>query len=190
MDADRAGPARRWSVHTGRQRRHRRPRRTGAGIPPAPGRPAGGVRPASLPRAATRGDRRDARDPRGNGPLATPLRHARPPGCLDGRRGARCPRRTSRMTDDRSLERAARSWLEAGPTRAPDHVVEAALRVIQRTPQERDRRVPWRVPFMIHSRGLLTGVATIAVALLAGVLILRPGGAGDVGSRGPSGPSS
>ena len=29
--------------------------------------------------------------------------------------GARCPRRTTRMTDDRSLERAARSWLEVGP---------------------------------------------------------------------------
>ena len=55
----------------GRQRRHRRPRRTGAGIPPAPGRPAGGVRPAPLPRAAARGDRRDPRDPRGHGPIAT-----------------------------------------------------------------------------------------------------------------------
>ena len=31
------------------------------------------------------------------------------------------------MTDDRSLERAARSWIEAGPTRAPDRAVEAAL---------------------------------------------------------------
>ena len=30
------------------------------------------------------------------------------------------PGRTTRMTDDRSLERAARSWLEDGPTRAPD----------------------------------------------------------------------
>ena len=34
------------------------------------------------------------------------------------------------MTDDRSLERAARSWIEAGPTRAPDRVVEAALHLI------------------------------------------------------------
>jgi len=31
------------------------------------------------------------------------------------------------MTDDRSLERAARSWLESGPTEAPDHAVDAAL---------------------------------------------------------------
>ena len=30
------------------------------------------------------------------------------------------------MTDDRSLERAARSWLESGPTQAPERAVEAA----------------------------------------------------------------
>ena len=54
------------------------------------------------------------------------------------------PRRTSRMTDDRSLERAARSWLETGPTQAPDRAVEAALLRIETTPQERDLRIPWR----------------------------------------------
>ena len=42
------------------------------------------------------------------------------------------------MTDDRSLERAARSWLEEGPTRAPDRPVDAALARIQTTRQERD----------------------------------------------------
>ena len=36
------------------------------------------------------------------------------------RRRSRGPGRTTRMTDDRSLERAARSWLEVGPTQAPD----------------------------------------------------------------------
>ena len=35
------------------------------------------------------------------------------------------------MTDDRSLERAARSWIEAGPTRAPERAVEAALSRIE-----------------------------------------------------------
>ena len=54
------------------------------------------------------------------------------------------------MTDDRSLERAARSWIEAGPTRAPDRAVEAALLRIQTTPQERDLRVPWRFPPCLH----------------------------------------
>ena len=42
------------------------------------------------------------------------------------------------MTDDRSLERAARSWLEVGPTEAPERAVEAALLRIDTTPQERD----------------------------------------------------
>ena len=43
------------------------------------------------------------------------------------------------MTDersiDRALERAARSWIEVGPTRAPDRPVEAALALIQTTNQ-------------------------------------------------------
>ena len=52
------------------------------------------------------------------------------------------------MTDDRSLERAARSWLENGPTEAPDRAVEAALLRIETTPQERDWHVPWRLPKM------------------------------------------
>ena len=61
------------------------------------------------------------------------------------------------MTDDRSLERAARSFIEEGPTQAPDRAVEAALLRIQTTPQERDQRVPWRFPSM-------TTPARVAVA--------------------------
>ena len=82
---------------------------------------------------------------------------------LTGRCGARCPRRTSRMTDDRSLERAARSWLENGPTEAPDRAVEAALLRIETTPQERDLRIPWRLPKM-------TTPARVAAAAVIGVL--------------------
>ena len=67
------------------------------------------------------------------------------------------------MTDDRSLERAARSWLEAGPTQAPDRAVEAALLRIQTTPQERDLRIPWRLPKM-------TTPARVAAAAVIGVL--------------------
>ena len=56
------------------------------------------------------------------------------------------------MTDDRSidraLERAARSWIEEGPTRAPDRPVDAALSRIQTTNQERDLRILWRLPTM------------------------------------------
>ena len=52
------------------------------------------------------------------------------------------------MTDDRSLERAARSWLEEGPTQAPEQPVDAALARIQTTSQERDLRIPWRLRTM------------------------------------------
>jgi dipeptidyl aminopeptidase/acylaminoacyl peptidase len=93
------------------------------------------------------------------------------------------------MTDDRSLERAARSFIEAGPTQAPDRAVEAALLRIQTTPQERDLRVPWRFLSM-------TTPARVAVAALVGVLLVgaaayyfgRPGQPA-VGGPGPS-PSS
>jgi hypothetical protein len=67
------------------------------------------------------------------------------------------------MTDDRSLERAARSFIEAGPTQAPDRAVEAALLRIETTSQERDLRIPWRLPKM-------TTPARVAVAAIIGVL--------------------
>ena len=69
------------------------------------------------------------------------------------------------MTDDRSLERAARSWLEVGPTQAPDRAVEAALLRIETTPQERDWHVPWRLPKM-------TTPARVAAAAVIGVLAI------------------
>ena len=68
------------------------------------------------------------------------------------------------MTDDRSLERAARSWIEVGPTRAPDAAVEAALRRIQTTPQERDW-LPWRFPKMLTP-------TRVALAAVIGVLVV------------------
>ena len=93
------------------------------------------------------------------------------------------------MTDDRSLERAARSFIEAGPTQAPDRAVEAALLRIESTPQERDLRVPWRIPTM-------TTPARIAVAAVLGVLLVAGAvsffgrqGQSSVGVPGPS-PSS
>ena len=69
------------------------------------------------------------------------------------------------MIDDRSLERAARSWIEAGPSRAPDHVVEAALLSIKTTPQERGLRAPWRLNTM-------PTIARVAAAAAVGVLVL------------------
>ena len=86
------------------------------------------------------------------------------------------------MNDDRSLERAARSFIEAGPTEAPDRVVEAALTTIHSTPQERDWHVPWRTRPMTLTLRLLAGAAAVAIAI-GGVFLLRPGSIPDVGGR-------
>jgi hypothetical protein len=89
------------------------------------------------------------------------------------------------MIDDRSLERAARSFIEAGPTQAPDHAVEAALLTILSTPQERDLRVPWRsIPMHGPARLLGAAAAVAAVAIGAFLLLGRP--SERVGSESPS----
>ena len=78
------------------------------------------------------------------------------------------------MNDDRSLERAARSWLEAGPTKAPDRAVDAALLRIETTPQERDLRIPWRLPNM-SPIARFAAVAVIGVLAVGGAIyLLRP----------------
>jgi dipeptidyl aminopeptidase/acylaminoacyl peptidase len=83
------------------------------------------------------------------------------------------------MTDDRklerSLERAARSFIEPGPSRAPDAAVQAALRIISTTPQERDLRIPRRVQTMSTTARLLAAAIAIAVVAVGGAMILRPG---------------
>jgi len=82
------------------------------------------------------------------------------------------------MNDDRTLERAARSWLEEGPVRTPDRAVEAALSRIQSIPQERDLRIPWRLPTMNPIARLVASVAALAVVVVVGLSVLRVGGTG------------
>jgi hypothetical protein len=82
------------------------------------------------------------------------------------------------MSSDRSVERAARSWLEEGPTRAPDRAVDAALTRIQTTRQERDL-VPWRLPNM-SPIARIAGVAVMALlAVGLAAVALGPGGVGS-----------
>jgi hypothetical protein len=92
------------------------------------------------------------------------------------------------MTDDRSFERAARSWLETGPTEAPDRAVDAALLRIQTTRQERDLPIPWRARTMTMGMRLATAAAAVVVVAVVGILAFRPG-ANGVGSV-PTTPSS
>jgi hypothetical protein len=96
------------------------------------------------------------------------------------------------MTDERSLERAARSWIEAGPTRAPDRVVEAAIHLIATTPQERRLRVlrlPWRRQTM-NRIALFGATAAAVVAVGLGAFYLSGGQPGTVGGPQTSPPTS
>lgn len=88
--------------------------------------------------------------------------------------------------DDRSLERAARSWLEEGPTRAPDRPVEGALARIQTTRQERDL-VPWRMPRMSATARLAAALVAVAiVAVLGAVAVRLPTGPGGQPTSSPT----
>ena len=82
------------------------------------------------------------------------------------------------MTDDRSLERAARSWLESGPTEAPDRAVDAALLRIQTTRQDRVTPVPWRLPKMDWLWLVCSPVSRPSSSSPStGLVLLRPAGA-------------
>jgi Tol biopolymer transport system component len=90
------------------------------------------------------------------------------------------------MTDDRSLERAARSWLESGPTQAPPRAVETALLRIETTPQERVLRVPWRFSTM-SMPARVAAAAALGVLLVGGAFYLFvPNGQPSIGGPGPS----
>lgn len=90
------------------------------------------------------------------------------------------------MTDDRSLERAARTWLEEGPNYAPDQAVEAALARIETTNQERGPLVPWRLPPMSPFMRYTTAAVLAAVAIGGAIYVLgREGGIGNEPNSSP-----
>jgi hypothetical protein len=91
------------------------------------------------------------------------------------------------MNDDRSLERAARSWIEQGPTQAPDRPVDAALTEIQSIQQDRALPILWRLPNMTGTSRLVAGLATIVVVVAAAAFLVGPNsGTGGVPSPSPS----
>jgi hypothetical protein len=79
------------------------------------------------------------------------------------------------MTDDRSLERAARSWLDEGPTRAPDRAMHAALSRIQTTRQDRALPFLWRLPTISPLMRLAGAAVAGALAVGLALFVLRPG---------------
>lgn len=77
------------------------------------------------------------------------------------------------MSDDRLFERNARAWLDLGPTDAPDRVVESALLAIEKTNQERDLGIPWRLPTMSPITRLAAVLVVGAIAVGGGLFVLR-----------------
>jgi hypothetical protein len=94
------------------------------------------------------------------------------------------------MTDDRSLERAARSFIEPGPTRAPEAAVEAALRTIQTTPQERDLRILRRDLTMNTLTRILAVGAAAAAVIIAAVAVAPRLGDSSTGAPTPTRPAT
>jgi Tol biopolymer transport system component len=93
------------------------------------------------------------------------------------------------MTDDRTLERAARSWIEQGPTRAPDRAVAAALDRIQTTPQDRNPWIRRRLPTMFSNR--LAIAAVVVVLIVAGTFtVTRLASIGAPGSTSSPTPTA
>jgi hypothetical protein len=89
------------------------------------------------------------------------------------------------MNDDRSVERAAREWIDSGPTQAPDRPVEAALLRIQTTRQERDLGIPWRFPTM-NPIMRLAAVAVVGAVALGGALFILKAPGPSVGAPSAS----
>ena len=78
------------------------------------------------------------------------------------------------MNDDQLFERAVDDWLDAGSDRTPRPAVDAVLLAIRTTPQERDLRIPWRIPNMSNPLRLGAAIAVIAVVGVLGLNFLSP----------------
>ena len=94
------------------------------------------------------------------------------------------------MTDDRTLERAARSWLEEGPTRAPERALDSALSRIQTTRQERDLRIPWRFPTMFTNRMVVAALAIVVIVAAGGLVLTRLTGSSIGGPPATAAPTA
>jgi len=82
------------------------------------------------------------------------------------------------MTTDRDFDRIARAWLDLMPNEAPDRAVEAVLRAVETTSQQRSVRLvgQWRSP--MHRLILVAAAAMLGATLVGGALFLA-------GSRQP-----
>ena len=78
-------------------------------------------------------------------------------------------------------------WLEDGPARAPDRVLETILAAYPSIPQRRAAlRVPWRFPLMNGYARVLAGIAAVAVIAVAGLFLFNRAPAPNVGGPSPT----
>src|SRR4051794_12406630 len=160
----------------GFESRARRSRRARASLRQDPGRPTCRLRTSPLRGTFAGRRRRDARHSGGNCAFTPPLRDPGIEDRDDGRRSADGRGRPPRMSDDQTFERNARQWLEIGPSHVPTRIVDAALRTVATTPQQRTLRAPRRPQLLRNQRSLSFAAATaiLALTLGGGYLFLRP----------------
>jgi hypothetical protein len=95
------------------------------------------------------------------------------------------------MTDDRSLERAARAWLELGPTQAPEQAIQAALHRIESIPQERAWPRLQKGLRLSRFAQVTVAIVTVVAVVLGGALLLqRRPELGPIAEPTPSGSPS
>jgi hypothetical protein len=93
------------------------------------------------------------------------------------------------MNTERDTERLLRQWLDEGPTRAADRLLETVEGRIDRQRQRPGWRLNWRDLFMNRTIGsFAAGMAVVAVALV-GYNVVAGRGTDDGGLGGPAEPS-
>jgi len=87
---------------------------------------------------------------------------------------------------DQLFERAVSDWLEDGSDRTPRSAIDGVLLAVRTTPQERDLRIPWRMPRM-PALTRATGIAAVALVAVVGagsvIYLASNRSGGGVGSQ-------
>ena len=95
------------------------------------------------------------------------------------------------MSTERDTERLLRQWLDEGPTRAADRLVEHVEERIDRQRQRPVWRLTWRNLIMNRTIGsFAAGMAVVAVALIGYNVLAGQGKDGSGGIGPPAGPSA